>query len=687
MKSQERPFEYPFTRRNFLRGTAALGAMGVAGTRLPIRKPLSRNARQHASSMPQPGETGWRAKQPPLSTPWTHQVAPENCLPEYPRPQMRRQRWSNLNGVWQFEASDTGGKPPIGRELKERILVPFPVESAISGIMRHHGRMFYRRRFIVPRSWNIKAGNPASHHQRLLLHFDAVDFEAHVWVNGTLLGVHKGGYDRFSFDITDALRTNHANGPEAEQELVILVYDPTERGTQPLGKQRVSSIGNPRSALWYTPTSGIWQTVWLEPVPDAYIDHIEMTPHLAEQSLGLVVHAVNAHHHVIEVAAYDGGRPVASATGEPNQDITLRIPKPKLWSPDSPFLYDLTVRLADRNAPGVRDEGGAEATHDKRKMIHPHVDEIRSYFGMRSIEILSVRGKPHITLNGQFIFQLSNLQQGYWPDGIYTAATDEGLKFDLQQAKQLGFNTVRKHQKIEPDRWYYHADRLGLLVWQDMPATALGHQRLTANKPVPYPGSPKHREYEIELRRIITQQHNHPSIVMWIPFNEGWGEFDTSYIANLVKKWDPSRLVDQMSGFNVCGCGLGSGDVIDRHNLRGVSAGPPPLPRGHEAAIIGEFGAYGYSVPDHTWDPKHSHPRLKVSGAEALTRDYVAAMRQIREFAVKSGLSGANYNLFADVEHQVNGLYTYDRRVFKADKSRVRDANLAVIASAAELLR
>lgn len=670
------------TRRDFLRGASAIGALGAMGHPLPIvMNSFHEDSREHAPTPPQPQESGWSAKQPPLTTPWTHQVSPENCLPEYPRPQMRRTQWSNLNGVWQFQVADQDDRPPIGRDLKQRILVPFPVESALSGIMQHHARMFYRRRFVVPRSWNIQAGNPDSPHHRLLLHFDAVDFEAHVWVNGKLMGIHKGGYDRFSFDITDALRSDESHRPQGEQELVVKVYDPTEKGTQPLGKQRVSAIDNPRSALWYTPTSGIWQTVWLEPVPNAWIHHLEITPNLSENSLHLNVHAVNAQHHAIHVTAYDGDRSIASAIGKPGQNITLHIPEPKLWSPDSPFLYNLTVRLVEHAKSGMR-----EAESNRAKAVTSHSDQVRSYFGMRSIEISSVHGRPHITLNGKFIFQLSNLQQGFWPDGIYTAPTDEGLRFDLEQTKQLGFNAARKHQKIEPDRWYYHADKLGLLVWQDIPATALRRQQSYISQPVPYPGAPKHREYEHELRRIIQQNHNHPSIVMWIPFNEGWGEFDTAYIANLVKTWDPSRLVDQMSGFNVCECGLGTGNVIDRHNLGGAWPGPPPSPTGHRAAIIGEFGAFAYSVANHTWDPQHAHPHLKVAGAEGLTKHYATAMHQIREFALKSGLSGANYNLFADVEHQVNGLYTYDRKVFKANKKQIRASNAAVLSSAAELL-
>jgi hypothetical protein len=474
------------------------------------------------------------------------------------------------------------------------------------------------------------------------------------------------------------LRTGGSYKPVGEQELIVGVYDPTEKGDQPLGKQRVSAIDNPRSELYYTPTSGIWQTVWMEPVPATYIRHLKLTPNLNESTLRLQVHTANARHHAVEVIAYDKGHAIASATGEPEREFSLHIPEPKLWSPDSPFLYDLVIRLTENPQNRIT----TRLHHDQTPM-----DAVKSYFGMRSVELKTIHGSPHITLNGAFTFQLSTLQQGFWPDGIYTAVTDEALRFDLEQAKHLGFNTVRKHQKLEPDRWYYHADKLGLLVWQDIPATSKGVQAVHGKGPLPQPGPAAQHEYLAELHRILRQFHNHPSIIIWIPFNEGWGEFDTSRIAALAKHLDPSRLVDQMSGFNVCGCGFGSGDIADRHNLGAIWPGPPPPSETHRATVIGEFGAYAYSVANRTWDPEHAHPHIEVAGSNALTKDYIYAMQQIHHFAINSGLSGANYNLFADVEHQVNGLFTYDRKVFKADKHQVRQANAMVLAAAAELLK
>lgn len=686
MEKKKRQGSHSFNRRELLRGAGAVGIVGVTGcTALlsqavpPSRPPL------YGSAYAQPTEIGWQPKQPPLTTPWTEDVLPESSLPEYPRPQMKRKEWLNLNGVWQFAAASQGESPPVGRDLPDRILVPFPPESALSGIMRHHERMFYRRRFIVPPHWRVAGQGEAEAHQRLLLHFDAVDYQTDVWINGGFLGTHEGGYDRFTFDITDALRIDEAHKSEGVQEIIVGVFDPTENGDQPLGKQRVSALDNSDSVLFYTPTSGIWQTVWMEPVAPAHIERLVMTPDIPGQSLRLQVHAAYAQHKVVEATAYDGHHVLGHAAGKPGQEITLRIPSPKLWSPDSPFLYGLTVRLVEPKAALESTSSRDREARSQAEDLEPFLDEVESYFGMRSIGLSMIDGRSHIILNGELTFQLSTLQQGFWPDGIYTAATDEGLKFDLAQAKRLGFNTVRKHQKLEPDRWYYHADTLGLLVWQDMPATATGRQAPHTIGPAPAPPLAGRQEFERELRRIVEQYCSHPSIVMWIPFNEGWSEYDTARIADMVKRWDPSRLVDVMSGLNVCECGTVGGDVIDRHNLRTVSAGPPPQPTESRAAIIGEFGAYGISVEGHTWDPRHSHPRIQMADMKALTDQYVEALAQVQSFVTASGLSGANYNLFADVEHQVNGLFTYDRKILKPNAAQVQKANARVLAAASRL--
>lgn len=643
-------------RRTVLKGIGVAGLASMTGCGGSASHEGTTGS--NATKLSQPTESGWQAKQSPLKTPWTDKVSPVNALPEYPRPQMVRPDWLNLNGVWQFASAAEGAEPPFGQNLAERILVPYPVKSPLSGIMRHETRMFYRRRFVMPAAWRGDA-------KRVLLHFDAVDYEAKVWINGKAVGEHRGGYDRFSFDVTAALNGSATD----EQELVVSVFDPTEDGIQPLGKQRNNAIDNPESSLYYTPCSGIWQTVWLESVPTAHIERLEMRPDLGDESLNIIVHADDADDNVVAVTASVQGSRVARATGTIGKEIKLSVPKAKRWSPDDPFLYDLDVQLLGAG--------------DDAKSQQP-IDQVASYFGMRSIAVKAVGGHPRIHLNGSVFFPLSTLQQGFWPDGIYTPATDDALVFDLEQNKRLGFNTARKHQKVEPDRWYYHADRLGQLVWQDMPCTAASRQPPDPRVPAPRPTAAGIRQFESELRRMVDQLYSYPSVVIWTPFNEGWGEYDTPRIAAMVKSWDPSRLVDEMSGFNTCDCAKDHGDFFDRHNLGKAWPGPAPQsPDGKRVAVIGEFGAFGLSIAGHSWDPENSHPNVKVNDVADLNRNFVAAMGDIEKFVTQSGLGAANYNLFEDAEHQVNGLFTYDRAHLKGDPDQVRRANQSVIAAGA----
>jgi Concanavalin A-like lectin/glucanases superfamily/PA14 domain/Glycosyl hydrolases family 2, sugar binding domain/Glycosyl hydrolases family 2, TIM barrel domain/Glycosyl hydrolases family 2 len=570
-----------------------------------------------------------------ITTRWADDVDPNAPLPDYPRPQMVRDRWQSLNGTWQFAPAAEGDAPPIGRDLGERIVVPFPVESRLSGVGRHEDRMWYRRTFTVPASWR-SAG------QRLLLHFDAVDWETTVYVNGRQVGTHKGGYDRFSVDVTDALR---ASGP---QELVVGVFDPTDQGGQALGKQRLSPGG-----IFYTPVSGIWQTVWAEPVSAAHIDRLDMTPDVAGQALRLTVRASGASDQVAVVTARDGKRTVGAVSGPVGTELRVPVPDPKLWSPDRPFLYDLSVEL--KPAPGT---GGP-------------VDAVRSYFGMRTIGLDRSGGRTQIVLNGRPTFEMGPLDQGFWPDGIYTAPTDAALKYDLDQTKALGFNAVRKHVKVEPDRWYYWADKLGLLVWQDMPAMPNGRTPTTANR----------EQFEIELRRMVDQHLDHPAIVMWVPFNEGWGQYDQARIADMIKTWDPSRLVDNMSGINCCGSvDGGNGDVMDFHIYPGP--GTPGAPSATRASVLGEYGGLGLPVLGHTWAGGGWGYAVEPS-ADALTDHYVRMSERLRELRSCEGLSAAIYTQTTDVETELNGLMTYDRAVVKPRAADIRDANQAVIATAA----
>ncbi|MGW0085286.1 PA14 domain-containing protein [Streptomyces sp. NPDC003393] len=559
-----------------------------------------------------------------LRTKWAGQVGPDNALPEYPRPQLTRPDWQNLNGRWQFAAAEAGEQPPVGKTLPERILVPYPVESQLSGLERHEDRMWYRRTFTVPAGWHI------GHGKRLSLNFGAVDWKADVYVNGTKVAEHQGGYDRFSADITDALK------PGRTQELIVGVYDPTDAAggeNPPLGKQRLDPSG-----IWYTPTSGIWQTVWMEPVAPDHVDSLVLTPDVAHGTLAVAARGVRDGVPVT-ATAYDGRRPVATVRGRTGGPLTLTIHDPHLWSPDDPFLYDLKVRVG--------------------------ADEVGSYFGMRSIAVENVDGVPRTVLNGKPIFMMATLDQGFWPDGLYTAPTDEALAYDLRIHKQLGFNAVRKHIKVEPDRWFYWADRLGLMVWQDMPAMTAGVD----------PSAAARAEYEREMKEMIDEHISSPSVVMWVTFNEGWGQYDEARIARQAKSWDPTRLVNGMSGVNL-GSDGGAGDVIDEHGY--PSPALPPHPDGERALVSGEYGGLGLAVPGHAWSVQQSY--VDVDPA-TYTDDYLAKLDEVRALVCR-GSNGAVYTQISDVEGELNGLLTYDRAVLKPDAARVGAAQRALIRDA-----
>jgi hypothetical protein len=582
------------------------------------------------------GEDGWVPKTPRLSTPWTGEVGPRNAHPEYPRPQLTRQSWQNLNGVWQYAEAERDEEPPFGRDLPERILVPFPVESALSGIQRDDDRMWYRRSFTVPDGWRI---SPRARGNRLRLNFQGSDWKTDVWVNGQLVASHTGGYDSFSADVTRAVNRTGGN------ELVVGVYDPTDGGGQPIGKQRDTPGG-----IWYTSSSGIWQTVWMEPVAPAHITRLDLTPDVPASALKVTVRATGVTGERARVTVRQGTRVVGSVTGPANTPLAVPVPNPRLWSPDDPFLYDVRADLvAGDNARRV-------------------VDSVGSYAGMRSLGLAKGRdGLTRATLNGRFVFQIGTLDQGFWPDGIHTAPTDEALRFDLEQQKALGFNTVRKHIKVEPDRWYYHADRLGLLVWQDMPSMEAGHRPTTADK----------ENFESEMRRMVDQHRSFVSIVQWVSLNEGWGQYDQARLADQLKAWDPSRLVNNMSGINCCGAvDGGNGDIKDWHNYPTPG---PGLPEDDRAAVQGEFGGIGLHVEGHEWDHARSFAYEMAPDPAALTRRYTELLGVVHRCEMRCGLSAAIYTQPVDVELEINGLYTYDRRVLKMDADAVRAANRRLI--------
>jgi hypothetical protein len=577
---------------------------------------------------------------PPLTTPWTGQALNGTPLPEYPRPQMTRLDWLNLNGEWQLRQSATNDAPQFNTNLPERINVPFPVESALSGVMRaandNRNYLFYRRTFTVPAGWTGR---------RVQLHFGAVDWQATVWVNGTQVGSHSGGYDAFGFDITGQL-----NG--GANELVVKVWDPSDTrqngSLPPIGKQTKTPNG-----IFYTPSSGIWQTVWLEPTPASSISSVDLYPNLANNTIRVRVFARgDVSGHTVLAEALNGSTVVGTATGG-FAEFSVPVPNARRWTPEDPFLYNLRVTL--RNASGAQ------------------VDRTMHYFGMRQISVGVVNGVLRPLLNGQFVFQTGTLDQGYWPDGLYTAPTDAALAFDLQKHKDLGFNLVRKHIKVEPQRWFYHADRLGLLVWQDVPS-------LTAQDV--NPDNAQQAQFEAEAREIVNEHRSSPAVVAYTVYNEGWGEralADTQRVGNAIKAQDPTRLVNVHSGYNCCQSlgNPGNGDIDDWHMYLGPAS---PLPSSARVAVLGEFGGLGLRVPGHEYSPSGGFFAYEWQpNATALTNRYVGLVDGVRNLMIGKGLSAAVYTEITDLEGELNGFITYDRQLVKMDQARVRAANQALI--------
>jgi hypothetical protein len=469
----------------------------------------------------------WKPAAGPLQTRWAKDVSPDRALPEYPRPQLVRKDWQNLNGLWQFAVGEKDQAAPLGKDLDGQILVPFCVESQLSGVGKRAKYVWYRRMVTVPQEWKGR---------HVMLHFGAVDWEATVYLNGKKLGDHRGGYDAFSFDITDGAE------PGKPAELVVGVFDPTSGGPQARGKQ----VDNP-GGIMYTSTTGIWQTVWMEPVAEKGIAELIVVPDVDGACLKLtVVGRAGSDGAAVQAVATDGDKQVAAVEGKVGEQLKLPIADAKLWSPDAPFLYGLKVTLKDG-----------------QKLA----DAVDSYFGMRKIAIATDdKGFRRMMLNGKFVFQIGFLDQGFWPDGIYTAPTDEALRFDIEFTRKLGMNMARKHVKVEPDRWYYWADKLGLLVWQDMPSGDTTKDR---------------KQFQAELTRLVEGRRNHPCIIMWIPFNEGWGQSkdpaDTKLHVDMIRKLDPTRLVNEASGWT----NHGSGDIIDIHAYPGPGAPKPEKERAH----------------------------------------------------------------------------------------------------------
>ncbi|MBW7905107.1 MAG: glycoside hydrolase family 2 [Phycisphaerae bacterium] len=564
---------------------------------------------------------------PRLKTRWADAVTPESVHREYPRPQMAREHWLCLNGAWQFAEAQADDEPPVGRPLPQTILVPFPPESLLSGIARPVERAWYRRTFEVPKGLAWKDN-------RVLLNFEAVDWEAVVFVNGRKVGEHRGGYDPFTFDITEALL------PGGPQELIVGVHDPSDAGDQPRGKQ----VRRPEG-IWYTPTTGIWGTVWLEPVPAMHITGLRIRTDAGQGVVCVTATAAGTDddswvHIVVTVP----GRTVGHMRGKPNEELRIRVENARRWSPESPYLYSLRASVG--------------------RGAMPH-DAVESYFGMREVAIgPDEQGVTRILLNGKPYFQMGPLDQGFWPDGLYTAPSDEALRYDVEMTKKLGFNMTRKHVKVEPRRWYYWADKLGLLVWQDMPS---------GNNTTPE----SRRQFEHELTRMIETHRNSPAIIMWVVFNEGWGQHDTERLTARVKQLDPTRLVSNASGWTDKNCG----DVLDYHAYPAPVA---PQPSATRAAVVGEFGGLGLAVAGHRWRDEHWGYQ-GVGDGDELTMQYELLLRQIHEQKERPGISAAVYTQLADVELECNGLLTYDRAVVKGDAERIAAANRGDFSRAARL--
>ncbi|WP_245189715.1 glycoside hydrolase family 2 protein [Lunatimonas salinarum] len=571
----------------------------------------------------------WKIVEGKIRSPWADQVDPNNPLPEYPRPQMERANWQSLNGLWSFTIQSKGSSLPATHEGK--ILVPFAVESALSGVGREVGKeneLWYRK--------VLEAARPRKN-DRLLLHFGAVDWEAEVFINGKSAGLHRGGYDPFYFDITDHLNSGK------NQTIDVRVWDPTDEGPQPRGKQVKAPHG-----IWYKPVTGIWQSVWMETVPESYISDLRNTAVVDQNAFSIrpTVTAAKPGQR-IRVRVLESGKLVGERETSPGNEAVLPIPNPKLWSPDTPFLYDLEVILM---------EG--------RRVI----DQVKSYGAMRKVTMETDKnGIQRIMLNDEFLFQYGPLDQGWWPDGLYTSPTEEALLFDILKTQEMGFNMIRKHVKVEPARWYYHCDRLGMLVWQDMPSGDMGN-RWESRPGVIGKGTEKKRTPESEAifrkewKAIMDANFNFPSIVVWVPFNEAWGQFKTAEIVDWTVQYDPTRLVDGASGGNY----TLSGQIMDMHNYPDPVMPDPKIWGSQQVIVLGEYGGLGLPIEGHTWQEKDNWGYQSFKDKSELSNRYKQLITDLLPL-IPLGLSAAIYTQTTDVEVEVNGLMTYDRKIVKFD--------------------
>lgn len=572
-----------------------------------------------------------------ISTSWAADVNPEKPWNVYPRPIMERTAWENLNGLWQYAIVPQADAEPA--QWQGEILVPYAVESSLSGVgknVKNNEALWYNRTFTVPAAWKGKD---------VMLNFDAVDWACDVWVNDVKVGSHKGGYTPFSLNVTPALKA------KGENKLTVRVTDPTDAGYQPRGKQ----VNNPHG-IWYTPVTGIWQTVWLEPVsPANHIAALKTVPNIDTHKLTVDVTPAAADAQLVaEVKVSENGKTVATGKSLAGHPVEIAMPADaKLWTPDTPNLYDLEVTLYSAGKP---------------------VDKVKSYTAMRKVSTArDEKGIVRLQLNNKDVFHFGPLDQGWWPDGLYTAPTYEAMIYDIDKTKDWGYNMIRKHVKVEPATWYTYCDRKGILVWQDMP-NGDGTPEWQMHKYFDGTERKRSAESEANFRRewkeIMDALYNYPSVVVWVPFNEAWGHFKGPEIVEWTKAYDPSRLVNPASGGNH----YHTGDMLDIHHYPGPKM---LLFDGERANVLGEYGGIGLVIKDHIWSPDRNWGYTQFNSPKEVTDQYVDYINTLLEL-VPAGYTGAVYTQTTDVENEVNGLMTYDRKVIKVDEDRLRKANKAL---------
>ena len=577
-----------------------------------------------------------------IRTPWFDKVDRRLPLAEYPRPQFERQDWICLNG--EYDYAITGDTADAPKKYDGKILVPFSVESELSGVgkaLLPEQRLWYRRKFTVGKEFSGKEA---------LLHFGAVDWQCSVWVNGKLVGEHTGGYNPFTFNITDVIT-------EGENELVVKVFDPTDAGHQQRGKQILVTKG-----FWYTATSGIWQTVWLEPVNRCRIDSLRLVPDIDEGVIRINIKRTCKCGGKLYAKVLEGDKVVFDS--EIADKAAIPVPDARLWSPETPFLYTLLLTL--------------DCNGEK--------DEVSSYFGMRKFSILKdSAGIPRLGLNNKPYFQRGLLDQGYWPESQLTPPTDEAMIFDIEKMKELGYNMLRKHIKEEPLRWYYHCDRLGMLVWQDMISGGqyIGnvlagvlpniniHVKDSKYKSFKRDKPEWRQEFKDELFGMIDNLYNCVSVCCWVPFNEGWGQFDAKEIGTAIKNYDPSRFVDHASGWH----DQGGPEFKSIHKYILPVHAPTARRTAGRPIVLSEYGGYSWNIVEHAWNPKRSFGYIMFKNSEKLS----AAYKRLHESQVipliNKGLCATVYTQVSDVEFEVNGIYSYDRKILKLDADTVRAVN------------